>query len=309
MKKRICCFLLASLCLSMLFGCGKAPEKAPEEDRSLDGKKVLFIGDSFTFTGRTVLLNKEVTEEGRRYDTGYFYQLCKANGATVSVTNWTYGGTGIGTILKNYVPLFQDRDFDYVILSGGRNSTNTYAALSETLDQYIKIFPNSKIFYLVTSGAHNISVKESFCIDILNNLEKIEEKGIRVIDWGKPIADIIRGEVAVPGATETYDAYTFVHNKSPEDGFHPNQLAGYFEALMIYCTITGESALGQPYDFWNDKSLHSSFDPAAYYSYAYKLGDSNYQDVFASPADMAGLQQLADQYIAEKAYLTYNFTK
>ena len=280
----------------------------PEFDKDLSGKRVLFIGDSFLFTGRAVLQNKEVTEEGRRYDTGYFYQLCKAKGfSDVEVVNWTYGGAGLQTIMDAYVPLFRDRDFDYVILSGGRNSKNTFAALSETLDRYIETFPDSKLFYLVTSGAHNISVEESFCIDILNNLEKIEEKGITVVDWGKPIADIIRGEVQVPGGTMTYTNHTFVHNKSATDGFHPNQLAGYLEALMIYCAITGESAVGQPYDFWNNGKLHSSFDPDTYYAYGYKLGDSNYREVFASQADMAGLQQLIDQYLAEKAYLTYDF--
>ena len=91
----------------------------PEFDKDLSGKRVLFIGDSFLFTGRAVLQNKEVTEEGRRYDTGYFYQLCKAKGfSDVEVVNWTYGGAGLQTIMDSYVPLFRDRDFDYVILSG-----------------------------------------------------------------------------------------------------------------------------------------------------------------------------------------------
>lgn len=309
MKKIVRIFAVLLVVLTL---CGCAAPAAPtteptEEDRSLDGKRVLFVGDSFLFTGRAVLQNKEVTEEGRRYDTGYFYQLCKAKGAQVEVTNWTYGGQGLGVIMDSYIPLFKDRDFDYVILSGGRNSKNTFAALDATLTRYQETFPNAKLFYLVTSGAHNISVQESFCIDVLNNLEKIEEKGITVIDWGKPVADIIRGEVEVPGATLTYDKYTFVHNKSLTDGFHPNQLSGYIVALMVYCTITGEAAEGQPYDFWNDKEAHSQFDPVAYMNYGYKLGPSNYQEVFASEADMLGIQQLIDRYMAEKAYLTYNF--
>ena len=32
-------------------------------------------------------------------------------------------------------------------------------------------------------------------------------------------------------------------------------------------------------------------------------------EVFASEADMAGIQQLIDQYLAEKAYRNYEFTQ
>ena len=287
---------------------------APTFDKDLTGKRALFVGDSFLFTGRAVLLNKETTEEGRRFDTGYFYQLCKAKGfPDVEVVNWTYGGTGLKAIMSSYVPLFRDYNYDYVILSGGRNSANKIADLEETLDQYIAVFrganPNVKFFYLVTSGAHNISVKESFSMDVLNNLEKIEAKGITVLDWGKLVADIIRGETQVPGSTYTYDKYSFVHNKSYSDGFHPNQLSGYIVSMFVYCAITGESAVGLPYDFWDRSDLHKQFDPTVYANTNYTLGPSNYQDIFNSPADMEGLQKLVDQYMAEKAFLTYNFTE
>lgn len=338
MKKWIAILLTLTMLLGLLTGCGdsESPEttqsqtedtatqqtQATEEKREetqmpqtegLDGKKVLFVGDSFLFTGRAVLQNKEVREEGRRYDTGYFYQLCKANGAEVAVTNWTYGGTGLQQIMDGYIHIFRDHSYDYVIMSGGRNSKNTIAALEKTMDRYIEVFraanPNVQFIYLVTSGAHNISVKESFSMDVLNNLDKIEAKGIRVVDWGKMVADIIRGQVEVPGSEVTFDKFSFVHNKSMEDGFHPNQLSGYLVALFVYCAITGESAVGQPYDFWNNKELHKSFDPVAYMNYGYKLGTSNYQDIFASPETMEGLQTLVDRYMAEKAYLTYDFTE
>ena len=318
MKRVLAAIALMIFCIGLFVGCGNQETTQQEEtimadDRSLDGKRVLFVGDSFLFTGRAVLLNKEVTEEGRCYDTGYFYQLCKAKGAQVAVTNWTYGGTGLAAIMDSYIPLFKDYEYDYIILSGGRNSQNTIANLEETLDRYIQTFraanPNVKFFYLVTSGAHNISVQESFSMDVLNNLEKIEAKGVTVLDWGKMVADIIRGEVEVPGATMTYDKYSFVHNKSLTDGFHPNQLSGYIVSMFVYCGITGESAVGLPYDFWNDKELHTQFDPVSYLSYGYKLGPTNYQDVLNSPADMEGIQKLVDQYMAEKAYMTYDFTE
>jgi hypothetical protein len=279
----------------------------------LNGKRVLFVGDSFLYYGRAVLANTSSTEAGRQGDVGYFYQLCKSQGAQVDVVNWTYGGTALSAIMENHIPKFTDYTYDYVVMSAGRNSAATIAAYEETMDKYIEVFrganPNVKMFMLVTSGAHNISVKESFPMDVLNNLDKIEAKGIRVVDWGKMVADIIRGQVQVPDATQTYDKFSFVHNKTAEDGFHPNQLTGYIVSMFVYCAITGESAVGQPYDFWNNKELHKSFDPVAYMNYGYKLGTSNYQDIFASPETMEGIQTLVDRYMAEKAYLTYNFTE
>ena len=146
-------------------------------------------------------------------------------------------------------------------------------------------------------------------MDVLNNLDKIEAKGIRVVDWGKMVADIIRGQVQVPGATQTYDKFSFVHNRTAEDGYHPNQLTGYIVSMFVYCAITGESAVGLPYDFWNDSTLSSQFDPVAYLDFGYKLGGTNYQKIFNSPADMQGLQILVDQYLKSTDYLNYNFTE
>lgn len=316
MKK--CIALMLVLVIILLCGCTAKPmeTESSEETRmqeciDLNGKKVVFIGDSFLFTGRAVLQNTAVDEQSRKYDTGYFYQLCKANGAQVTVSNWTVGGKGLATLMDAYLPMYSDFNYDYVVMSGGRNSANTYAALDKTLDRYIEKFraanPNVKFLYLVTSGAHNISVKESFPIDVLNNLDAMEQKGITIVDWGKLVADIIRGEVKVPGTKLEYNNYTFVHNKSQIDGFHPNQLAGYITALMVYCAITGESAVNQPYDFWCDAQLNTQFAPAGYYQYAYTQGDSNYQDVFASGEDMLGIQKLIDQYLKDKAFRTYNF--
>ena len=61
---------------------------------SLDGKRVIFIGNSFVYYGQAVL-EKSSTEyptlDGRRNEEGFFYQLCRANGERVSVTNRTFG--------------------------------------------------------------------------------------------------------------------------------------------------------------------------------------------------------------------------
>ena len=315
-SKKILCLAMATAILLPLLGCGKPTEVVPTEtladDPNLNGKRVLFIGDSFLFSGKAVLTNKGETQQERQGDVGYFYQICKANQMDVEVTNFTYSGTGLATIYKTFFPLLQDRNYDYVVFSGGRASTNTYASLCETLDKYMADFravnPNVKFLYLVSSGAHNIAVEETFPIDILNNLDELEKKGFTIVDWGKLVADIARGKVTVPGGAQTYNNHTFVKNKSLTDGFHPNQLAGYITAQMVFCAITGESAVGQDYSFWNDTSLHEQFDVEHFVDVSYVLGPTNYPEVFASEADMAGIQQLIDQYLAEKAYRNYNFT-
>ena len=295
----------ALLCCLALLLCGCTIQKNKTAD--LNGKKVVFIGDSFLFAGRCVLPIKDCAEAVRQNDVGYFYQLCKANGVGVSVTNWTFGGKCLDDIMNYYLCDYTDFDYDYVILSGGRKSESTYAQLEKTLDRYMEKFraanPDARFLYLVTSGAHNLSVKETFPVDVLNNLDKVEEKGITVVDWGALVADLAFGNAEVPGGTQDYNNYTFVHNRAETDGFHPNQLTGYITAQMVYCAITGQSAVGQPYGFWDQ----DPFDAQEYYDYAYTCGPSNYREVFASPEDMQGIQQLMDTYLAEKAYRNYNF--
>ena len=39
-----------------------------------------------------------------------------------------------------------------------------------------------------------------------------------------------------------------------------NMLTGYITTLMVYCAVTGESAVGQDYSFCNDRALNSAFD-------------------------------------------------
>ncbi len=274
----------------------------------LNGKKIIFIGDSFIYWGQVVLDGSS----SRYNDKGYFYQLCKSNGADVSVTNWTYGGKGIPYIYENYMDNLSDRNYDYVVLSGGRNSESKAEDYFMTIEAYQNLFknanPNVKFFYLVSSGAHNISVKESFPAEILNNLKEFEKMGVTILDWGKLVADIIHQNTTVPNAANEYNKNSFIVHRTSADGYHPNQLTGYITALMTYCAITGESAKDQTYDFWNDKSINSRFDPSEYISTYYTAGSTNYPEIFESASDMKGLQQLVDRYLAEKAYLNYNFS-
>ena len=112
--KKLLSLLLALILLVSLTACGAAEpaqttEAAPTTEatepaptratgkEALQGKKIIFIGNSYTFWGQTVIFKDQdvLTQDKRSYDQGYFYQLCKANGIDVAVTNWTFGGHDI----------------------------------------------------------------------------------------------------------------------------------------------------------------------------------------------------------------------
>lgn len=303
-------------------------DKITDDASSLDGKKVIFIGNSFIYYGQTVFERSwEInTQEMRSYDTGYFYQLCKANGENVSVTNWTFGSHSLANFCQHpcankncksygsdHLGHLTDSYFDYVIISGGRKSTTTEEAFLGSMETLMEFFreanPDVKFVYLCCSGSHNISVDPSLPVNVLNNLKTIEKWGVTVVDWGKLVADIINGDVEIPGAKETYNKNSFIVANSQKDGYHPNQLTGYITSLMTYCAITGKSAVGQPYGFCSDTSLDRRFSFDSYISehYVYGSATTNYPEIFASEEDMKGIQTLADKYLAEKAFINYNF--
>lgn len=320
MKKLLCLVLCLALLLGMSACNTDVPSNDPpadgdgenqengETENMLDGKKIIFIGDSFIYYGGVVLNGSP----SRYNDKGYFYELCRANGADVSVTNWTYGGKGISYIYENYMEELDDPYYDYVVFSGGRNSASKAQDYFDVLEKYMAFFrdanPDVAFLYLVSSGAHNISVAESFPIEILNNLKAFEEMGITIVDWGKMVADIIRGTSPLAQTENAFSKNTFIVHKSDADGYHPNQLTGYLTALMTYIAITGESAVGKSYAFWNDTSLDGRFSPDRFIETYYTEGETNYPAVFSSASDMRALQELVDTYFAEKAFRGYSFS-
>ena len=105
---------------------GEDPEKKDPDPVSLDGKKIIFIGNSYTYYGKTVLEKKQtyLTQASRSNVKGFFYQLCKENGANVEVTNWTFGAHDFTDLFKNctanrgcdgvdHASYLVDRNFDY----------------------------------------------------------------------------------------------------------------------------------------------------------------------------------------------------
>jgi hypothetical protein len=287
------------------------------KEHMLNGKKILFIGNSYTYYGKTVLEKNQtvLTQEARSNDQGFFYQLCKANGANVSVTNWTFGGHDFVDLFENctanrgcdgvdHKSYLTDRSFDYVIMQQGSGSANDSQFMAR-IESVMQIFkdanPNVKFVFLVQTDVHNKNYSWKPLI------KQFDEKNVTVVDWGSLVCDIINGVVAVPGAAQTYNKNSFIVCRNASDGYHPNMLTGYITTLMTYCAIPGENAVGQTYAFCNDSTLNTAFDFNKFIGtyYTYNNAKTNFPAVFSSESDMKGIQQLIDQYLAQKAYLNY----
>jgi len=279
------------------------------ERHPLDGKKVLFIGNSMTFHGYAVFRKSRtvLSLESRRNDMGYFYQLAKSNGAEPAVTNWTWGGHYLKHIFSNeceaareckgldHLSNFTDYDYDYVILQEATTRDIKAEDAIALTEKFKAVNPDTKFFALIHSAYYYSG------IDCTEYTAKLEKAGITVIDWGKLVTDIASGKTAVSGATETYNKNSFIVALSETDGHHPNLLTGYITALMTYCGLTGESAVGQAYDFCSDTEISTEFDFEKYVQdyYIYDNATTNFPEIFASESDMKGIQQLADQYLAQ----------
>ena len=327
MKQMLSLLLVLALILSMS-ACGAAPAETtagteePTEatgatvpwatgKEALNGKKVIFIGNSYTFCGYNVLTkqNDVLTQEERSHDHGFFYQLCKANGLEVAVTNWSFGSHQITDFfgrpceterecLDEYHEYYlKDPYFDYVVFQchNEPHYTGDLLALLEPLMTFFReANPNVKFVMHVPHMAYHHGNRW------LGQLPKLTEAGIRIANWGELCYDVLAGTATVPGATQEYTYHSFVINWREDDGFHQNVLAGYLTSLMTYCAITGESAVGQPYAFTNDPTINPKFTWENFKKLHYSYNDeTNFIEIFQSEADMLGLQQLADQYLAK----------
>jgi len=284
----------------------------------LNGKKVIFVGNSFTYYGKCVLdkgrLNLEL--EPRQNDQGYFYQLCKANGADVSVTNWTWGGHALHDTFggncgypkectgADHLAHLTDLKYDYVIIQEGSRNLGAESSL-EWYKKVMGIFkdanPDVKFIFPLHIGFYVLAPKYE---DIFKHIDEFEKLGLPIVSWGTLVNDIMTGKVKIPGGVMEYNKNSFVISQSEADGFHQNMLSGYITALMIYCTITGESAVGQDYSFCGDVNANKEFSFKDYCDkyYCYNGATTNFPQVFESEADMRGIQKLVDEYLAERKY-------
>ena len=288
------------------------PTVSAEAKAALDGKKLLFIGNSYTYWGNAVI-NKPSTvmdQASRENDQGLFYQLCKANGIDVKVTNWVFAGHNFTDIMsheclleeascehKDHLSYLVDPVFDYVCMQPffeTEYAGDIVTHLTPAMDFFREANPNVKFLLLVPHA--------TYFRDFVwkGELQAAADAGITVVNWGGMLDDIVNKRVEVPGATQQYFFNSFVISKSEKDGHHQNMLAGYLTVLMTYCAITGDSAVGQPYDFVDNSTLHPNFDMEAFKAQNYTYDTfTNFVEIYRSPADMAGLQQLADQYLAK----------
>ena len=320
-RKILALALTPALLLGTCAGCGSAPvqETTPATTEpqisqaaveALDGKKIIFVGNSFTQMAYAIMpkQDNELFQESRTGVQGFFYELCKANGAEVSITNWCFGGHDITDTFGGPCPankdckgqdhesFLTDRYFDYVAIQlsvekqyGG----DLMAHLSYIMDFFKRENPNVKFLLLVPHMAYDENYKWN------PDVETLKGGDVLVCNWGKMLQDIIKGETQVPGGTQQYARPTFVISRDATDGYHQNILAGYLTAVMVYSGITGDSAVGQPYDFCDDPTVDPLFDLEEHKAKRYVYEPyTNFIEVFRSEADMQGLQQLVDQYLA-----------
>ena len=325
--KRLFAILLTLALMLSVAACGAAAEPAettaaPTETTeaaptisqaaidALEGKKVLFIGNSYTYWG-SVVINKNVDvmdQESRSNDKGLFYQLCKENGINVSVTNWVFAGHNFTDIMshecliedascrgKDHQSYLKDANFDYVCMQPffeTEYAGDLVTHLTPAMELFRAANPDVKFLLLVPHATYFRNFKWK------GELQAAADAGITVVNWGGMLDDIVNKVVEVPGGTQQYFQQSFVVSRTENDGHHQNLLAGYITAMMTYCAITGESAVGQPYDFVDDPSIHPNFDMEKFQkeNYVYETF-TNFVDIYRSEADMLGIQTLADKYI------------
>ena len=296
----------------------ESKEEAVLGKQALSGKKIIFIGNSHTYYGNAVVQKNEdvLTQSARSNDKGYFYRICKSNGISVSVTNWTFPGHYLTDLFGgecyrkdacqgvDHASYLTDRYFDYVVIQQATSNLSKEdfcASVQLVMDVFKAENPNVKFVFVVQRNVHEHNY------GWLEELKNLEEQGVIIADWGALVDDLITGKTTVPGATQTYNKNSFIVCRSSSDGYHPNMLTGYITSLMTYCAITGESAVGQAYSFCTDSSLSAFFSVDKYLGkhYTYKNATTNFPAIFASEADMTGIQTLIDTYLREKPYLNH----
>lgn len=249
---------------------------------SLDGKTVLFLGNSHTYYGGNVTTTRGPSTR----DSGWFFQIAKSFGEKVSVINMTYPGekfTDLYPRLTSQKPEWFEK-IDVVIMqqAGTANDETALTYARKIRD----LFPEDTVFAYIISE-YCVRNNQTYT---LNAAETLKEEGMLVADWGHTAWDLMDGKV--PGMTHEYVKTTFRVNKN--DTFHPNTLSGYITAITCYATVTGKKMEGTPYSFITDSYLKSFI--SEYYTSA---GDTNIIEIFHDEEEMKRIQAIVDRRVAE----------
>ena len=291
----------------------------------LDGKKILFAGNAYNYYGKTVsFVDGGVTEQAARMnDTGYFYELCKKNGATVNVTNWSFGNHTLADLFDgscsvdrecdaghDHLADLTDRNYDYVSLMDMTQVSNvSEEEYIESLKSFMKVFtdvnPDCKFIFSIPSGAYWYNHRDSLgAYPYVSFAEKIAAlDNVIVMDWGRLIYDLVKQDTSVPGSSLRCSESSLI----TPDGQNPNLLSGYIHTLMTYCAITGETAVGQPTALENGTETGNAlrFQKTVYIEKIYKGKSTNFTAFMDSETEMKGIQQLIDRYLDMETYRFY----
>ena len=282
--------------------CGEKVEEAiPAGESSLDGKKIMFAGNSLTYYGE-VVINDNGSPTAKK---GVFEKVAEYFGDKVSVTNFTYGSAGftdgrdkassdgIPSSYTNYgiYQLMIELHPNYYNNPNGKEMDPFYdqdvvvfqqrgASISSSYDQVKKIaalFPEDTRFAVMITHYDTKNTSTS------SALKKTLADGWTVIPAGDLVTDLWNGKIA--NTSFKYTKNDFVITK---DNVHPNYLTGYIKALMTYCALTSRSAVGADYSFVNRST-----------SYYASAAETQFEDVLKSPSEMLLIQALIDSYIVK----------
>jgi len=301
---------------------------------SLDNKKILFAGCSYTYYGGMIeqTASSVTSQESRtENETGLFVRLAKLNGVkNLTVTDWVYGTHDLSDLFdgeacdsgsaacsgRTHLSDLTDRNYDIVILQD--IITPSYTTPEEYVENlrtamqvFLDVNPDTK-FYLTVH--HRYYQQENYKSLTESVQLAIEQLGIEVIDWGALIYDVTEGIATVPDSKIDYNYWSFVVSNNTSDGYHQNLLAGYLGTIMTYATLTGETAVDQPYEFiFNLTSKYLNIDKfiSAHYKYDnpdtdYNESTTNMKEIFNSKTDMKGLQLLAEEYLTKTRWLDFS---
>ena len=288
--------------------CGKEETMKYSAVTPLDGKRVMFAGNSMLYYGE-VVINTNGSPTSKK---GIFEKVAESFGDKVAVTNFTYGSAGffdgrskastdgLPSNMSNYgiyqlmttlhpsyygnpdgkaMDSFYDQDF-VIFQQRGAHVADTYAQLGKLA----KLFPPKTKFAVMITHS-DIAEKANN----LAALKKTQADGWIILPWGELVSDLWNGKVS--GMGYKYTRRDFVITK---DNQHPNYLTGYIEALMTYCALTGNSAVGADYSFVS-RSLGYYTGGAAETQFATVPGDT---------AEMERLQKLTDERLAAYGAVT-----